>query len=181
MSVFNLSVFNFIFNLGHRNVWLAGLAIFFAQYLPYFLILGALVLVALQKGMRNKVYLFCEGALAIILSRGILTEVIRFFYRHPRPFEVLGFTPLVGASGPSFPSGHMAAYAALAMTLWYADRKWGTVYFVCVVLIGIARVYAGVHWPLDILGGIVIALVSAIFIHWFLRKSRKNFSAVDVV
>ena len=62
--------------------------------LPYLLVLAFLVLVYYQKGWRRKVYLFCEAALAIILARGIVTEVIRYFYHEPRPFSFYNFTPL---------------------------------------------------------------------------------------
>jgi len=41
-------------------------------------------------------------------------------------------------------------------------------------LMGIARVYAGVHWPIDIVGGAVVGLLSAWFMHWLLRGSRRG-------
>jgi undecaprenyl-diphosphatase len=174
MSSFNISVFNAIYNFGHRSVWLAGPAIFFAQYLPYFLVLGFLVLVFFQKGLRGKIYLFCEGTLAIILARGIIANIIYFFYQHPRPFDVLGFAPLISESGSSFPSGHMVWFFALAMVVWYANRKWGIWYFILALAMGVARIYVGVHWPFDILGGAIIGILSAMVIHWLLRESRKE-------
>jgi undecaprenyl-diphosphatase len=174
MLSFNLSLFNFIYHFSHRNILLDGLGIFFAQYLVYFLVLGFLVLAFSQKGLRHKLYVLSEGALAVILARGIITEVIRFFYYHPRPFEALGFTPLIAESGSSFPSGHMTFLFALAMVVWYVNRKWGVFYFILALLVGVARIYVGVHWPLDILGGIVIGIVSAIFVHWILKDSRKQ-------
>ena len=39
---------------------------------------------------------------------------------------------------------------------------------------GIARIYVGVHWPLDILGGIIIGIASAIFIRRILKSSREK-------
>jgi membrane-associated phospholipid phosphatase len=42
---------------------------------------------------------------------------------------------------------------------------------------GIARIYVGVHWPLDILGGIVVGLASAWFVHWLLRDVREKLYA----
>lgn len=132
------------------------------------------MLVFLQRGSRRKVYLFCEGALAVILARGIITSAIHFFYEHPRPFAVLGFTPLIPESGSSFPSGHMAFFFALALVVWYANKKWGAWFLILSFLMGIARIYAGVHWPLDILGGIAVGVASAVFIHWLLGDTRKG-------
>ena len=172
----NLILFNFVHQFVGRNVFLDDVAVFFANYLIYLLVIGFLVLVIYENGTRRKLYLFAEGALAVILSRGILTEVIRFFYHHPRPFDALGFTPLVPESGPSFPSGHMTFIFALAMVVWYVNRRWGIWYFILGALMGIARIYVGVHWPLDILGGIVIGVLSGMAIRAALRKSREGLS-----
>ena len=174
MASLNLSLFQFIHGLSHRIFLLDDLGIFFAQYIPYILVLIFLILVFYEKGWRRKWYIFSEAAIAIILSRGFLTETISFFYNHPRPFDVLGFTPLISESGWSFPSGHAVLLFTLAMVVFYRNRKWGTWFFIWALVNGIARIYVGVHWPLDILGGAVIGILSAIFIHWFLRDSRKK-------
>jgi undecaprenyl-diphosphatase len=174
MSTFNIAVFRFIHNFSGRNIFLDGLGIFFAEWLPYLLVLGFLVLVLYEQGSRRKVYLFVEGALAVILSRGIITTAIHFFYYHARPFVYYGISPLISESGSSFPSAHAAWFFALAMTVWYANRKWGWWYFFLATLMGIARIYAGVHWPLDIIVGAVIGIASAMFVRWLLKDFRNQ-------
>jgi undecaprenyl-diphosphatase len=172
MAVWNLAVFNLIHGWSGRSVFADIAAIFFAEYLPYLLVIGFLVLVFYQSGARRKFYLFAEGALAVILARGIVTSIIGFFYVTVRPFVLLGFSPLISESGSSFPSGHMAWFFALALVIWFADRKWGFWYFILSALMGVARIYAGVHWPIDILGGAAIGLLSAWFIHFLFRNVR---------
>ena len=174
MSSFNQILFQFIYHFSHLNFLLDDLGIFCAQYLPYLLGFAFLVLLFYEKGWRRKWFLFSEAAIAVILSRGLLTEIIRFFYNHPRPFDVLGFTPLISESGSSFPSGHAAFLFALAMVVFFRNRKWGTWFFILSVVNGIARIYVGVHWPLDVVGGAVIGIGSAWFIHWLLNDSRKK-------
>jgi undecaprenyl-diphosphatase len=174
MHFLNQSLFQFIYGFSHRNFLLDDLGVFCAQYLPYLLVLGFLVLVFYEEGWRRKWYLFSEAAIAVILARGLLTEIIRFFYNSPRPFDILGFMPLIGESGSSFPSGHAAWFFALAMVIFFRNRKWGTWFFVLALVNGIARIYVGVHWPLDVLGGAVIGILSALFIHWLLRDSREK-------
>src|SRR5580692_10966911 len=99
MFALDEKVFHFMYAAGHHNAFWDVLAIFFAEYLPYILVLAFLVLVYYQKGWRRGLYLFCEGTLAIILSRGIVTTVIQYFYHEQRPFSFYGFTPLISESG----------------------------------------------------------------------------------
>lgn len=171
---FNQSVFQAIYGLSHRNFFFDDLGVFLAQYLPYLLVIAFLILIYYEDGWRRRFYLFIEGTMAVIISRGLLTEVIRFFYHHPRPFDALGFTPLIAESGSSFPSGHMTFFFALAIVVWYVNRRWGVWFLFASALVGVARIYVGVHWPLDILGGAAIGILSAMFIHWLLRDARRG-------
>jgi undecaprenyl-diphosphatase len=173
MTGWNFTIFNFIHAWSGHSVLADGAAIFFAEYLPYLMVLGFLILVFREPGARRKFYLFVEGTLAVILARGIITESIRFFYNVQRPFALLGFSPLIAESGASFPSGHMAWFFALTVTIWFVNRKWGMLFFVLSAVMGVARVYAGVHWPLDIVAGAVLGLASGWLIHWLLRGPRK--------
>src|SRR5258708_5845302 len=130
MGSLNYSVFQFIYQFAHRNAFLDIAGVFLAHYLAYFLVLGFLVLIWRESGWRRRLYLAAEGLLTIILARGLLTEIIRFFYYHPRPFDALRFVPLVAESGSSFPSGHMTFFFALAIVVWYVNRTWGIWYFI---------------------------------------------------
>lgn len=167
----NQAAFVWIHKFSGRWPTLDIFAIFLAQWLPYLLVIAFLVLVFYQDGARRKLFLFIEGVLAVILSRGIITTAIQFFYYHPRPFVFYGIAPLINESGSSFPSAHAALFFALAMIVWYVNRKWGWWFFILATLMGIARIYAGVHWPLDVIGGAAIGLASGVFVHWFLKKN----------
>ncbi len=177
MQSFNEIVFKFFFYTIPHNSFSDVLGIIIAQYIPYLLVLGFLILVYYQPFSRRRVYLFCEGALALILARGLITEIIRFFYHHERPFSFYNFTPLIPESGWSLPSGHASFFFALAMVVWYADRRWGMVYLVLVTLVGLARIFVGVHWPLDIIAGAIVGIASAAAVHALLRKSREELGA----
>jgi len=165
MSGLNQYIFNLFFQFARRNFILDDVGIFLAQYLSYFLVLGFLIYALKQKEWRLRFLIIAEGILVVILSRGIITEVFRFFYRCVRPFDALGFTPLISESGYSFPSGHAAFFFALAMVAVYYSRKLGWWYFAFAILNGLARVFAGVHWPLDILGGAAVGILSGILVH----------------
>lgn len=170
-------MFDIIYMAAHRNAFWNVVAVFFAEYLPYLLMVVFLVLVYYQKGWRRKVYLFCEGALAIVIARGLVTVLFHFFYHEPRPFLYYGIAPLFNETSWSFPSGHAVWFFALATTVWYARRGWGWWFFALAVVIGWARIYAGVHWPSDIVGGAVIGIATAMAVHWVLADSRKGLAA----
>ena len=151
-----------------------AVGVLLAQYLPYAMAIGAVVFIIRFQGQRARTLLLIEAILAVVLSRGIITELIRFFYHHPRPFAALGFESLIPESGWSFPSGHAAAYFALATILFLFNTEWGILYYGLAFINGLARIYAGVHWPLDIVGGIIVGTASAAIIHALLKKHREK-------
>lgn len=79
-------------------------------------------------------------------------------------------TQLINESGYSFPSGHAAFYFALSMAVYLYNKKLGVILFVVSLIMGIARIYAGVHWPSDILGGIVVGVITALVVNFAARK-----------
>ncbi len=62
----------------------------------------------------------------------------------------------------SFPSGHTTTSFALAVVIGRYYRRWEAVFFALAIGVGLSRVYVGVHFPGDILGGAVIGIVTAI-------------------
>jgi|SRR3989338_234616 len=157
--------------LAGQYQWLDLLIEFFAVYSGYVLIGVVLCLVIFRSSPRKRL-MFLEAVASAILSRLVITEIIRAFYHHPRPFAALAnVANTINESGWSFPSGHAALYFALATAVWFYNRKFGVVFCGVAIVMGIARVAVGAHWPLDIVGGIVVGIVSAIIVHHFARKS----------
>ena len=147
------------------------LIVFLASYLAW--ILGAgLVLFIFIGERRKQIFIACESILAAMISRFGFTEIIRYFYDKPRPFEILdGARKIIEQDpGGSFPSGHAAFFFAIATTLFIYDRRWGSAFFLASVAMGIGRVAANVHWPIDIVGGAIIGIISSLLIHIFFRK-----------
>lgn len=98
-------------------------------------------------------------------------EIIRFFYERQRPFLVLGFQPLADhIQSGSFPSGHAAFFFALALTVFYFNKLWGWRFLAMAMVISLARIFVGVHWPSDILAGAIIGLGSAFLIKQILPR-----------
>ncbi len=170
----NLSLFNLIHGVSGRSFFVDAAGIFLAQYLPYLMFLAFLWFAIFQQGLKKKIFFLAEIAIALILSRGLITEIIRFFYYSPRPFEAMNFQSLIPESGSSIPSGHAAFFFALATIIYFYDKRWGIWYFVLSLIVSFARVFAGVHWLFDIVAGAVVGILSGIFVHLLLLKYLKK-------
>ena len=86
--------------------------------------------------------------------------IINWQYFRPRPFVDHDVTLLFyQPTDSSFPANSMAATFGIAAAVWGVNRRIGTVLLIAATLYGFARVYAGVHYPLDIVAGALIAVV----------------------
>jgi len=101
-----------------------------------------------------------------------VVQVMNNFYDRLRPFEaypgdvtLLFYQP----TDPSFPANMAAVGFAFAMGAWLGNRKVGYLILILAVLWSFARVYVGVHYPLDILGGAAIGIVATLAARGFLR------------
>lgn len=172
MTGVDLAVFNFFNGLTGKFFLIDWAFIFFSEYLIYVLVGLFIFLLLRMKNWRRRGYTLALGVMAVILSRGIFTPLIRFFYEKPRPFALLDIEPLVShAAISSFPSGHIAFIFPIAMVLWYTNKRVGTWAFIGVFLIGIARIGAGLHWPTDIVGGLLVGSVCFALAQTFLKRS----------
>ncbi len=174
-------IFQFINNFASKWWLFDWLGIFLASYAPFFLILLAAYFLLKEKSRTKRIYFFSLASLSVILSRGIITELIRFFYNHQRPFEILSIQTLINQDpGGSLPSGHATAFFALFLTLYYFAKQnnwnlkpiWWSLGIV--LIMGIARIFVGVHWPSDILAGAAIGLLSAFIIKIILPKPTET-------
>lgn len=83
-----------------------------------------------------------------------------YLYYDPRPFVVGHFTPLIAhVADNGFPSDHTLLAACLAALGTYWNRWLGSLLWIIAIVIAVARVYVGLHHPIDVLGSIGIALV----------------------
>ncbi len=99
------------------------------------------------------------------MSALLVAVILKKFFGAPRPFENgLGALFIYGG-GDSFPSGHAAFFGALATSVLYLHRNlFTTVFALICLLVPLARVLAGIHYPIDLLAGV---LIGAFFSHVF--------------
>ena len=90
-----------------------------------------------------------------------ISEVLSFVLDTPRPFVMnVGETILTHAPTGSFPSNHMSIFSGLAFSYYFSSqRQLGKLLIAVAWLVAWARVYVGVHFPLDMFGAFFFAFV----------------------
>lgn len=90
----------------------------------------------------------------------LLVDFLRRFINRKRPFESLGFKSLIEHEvGCSFPSKHGTSAFAIAFAMMWVHPLIGYVGIILALLTGLSRIMVGVHYPSDIIGGLLIAIV----------------------
>ena len=141
---------------------------------------------------RNQMAAVCAAiSIGAVMGFVLITNNI---WRHPHPFQDMPqllnpvtnhiFYPI---HDPSFPSSSSALTFATAAGIWQFNRKWGLILLVPAILMPLAKVYAAVYYPSDIIGGAILGILTAYFIGkifmpalhvpvgiglWFLRTLR---------
>jgi undecaprenyl-diphosphatase len=94
--------------------------------------------------------------LVVYILNAALPDRLRPFEAFPAKVNLIFYPP----TDPSFPSNAAAAAFALAMGIWIYDRRLGYILLIPAIIISFGRVYMGVHYPLDIVGGFLSAILA---------------------
>ena len=146
-----------------------NLIIFAAKYLIFvmvFILVGFWLLSNRKIRWQFAAVVILSGIIALSLS-----WLASKFYYHPRPFVVENIKPLVAQEADnSFPSNHMLLATNLALTIYFYNRRIGIVMLVLALLVGLGRIGAHVHSPIDIIGSLILAAIGAWLGYWLARK-----------
>lgn len=134
----------------------------FAEYAVYAL---PIILLVLWFALKDK-YVSMRAFFAVIIAWPIIAQIIGKIIYRPRPFEAGVIQELIFHRPTySFPSDHAAALFAVAFSLWFSGyKKIAYAMFIYAIIICFFRVATGIHWPTDIVGGIIVGLIAAYMI-----------------
>lgn len=144
-----------------------------------FLILLSTMLLVILKNKKIGLCIWANLGMSTILN-----QILKHIFQRPRPTEYR----IINEAGYSFPSGHsmvsMAFYGYLIYLIYKNVKnkylKWGliTLLSLIIILIGLSRIYLGVHYTSDVLAGFLVAISYLIIFTNFLPKpiteSEKN-------
>jgi len=145
--------------------------IFCAKYLFLLIvILSGVVFWQLPKQKKKEMIIFSIISLPVIF---LLSRVMAKLYFNPRPFVVENFLPLIShLPDNGFPSDHTLLSAALSMLVYYFNKKMGWLLLEISLIVGLARVAAGVHHLTDIFGSIIISFFVSVLVYQYIIKPR---------
>lgn len=162
----NESVFTYFYSFAHRSHFLDTVIAFTAEWYGL-VILGALFIYLfkhkdnLRKGVTDLVVVSVTA-----VSAWFIAHFFKDVFHTLRPFDAdPGVIPLVSESGYAFPSGHATFFMALASSLWFYHKRLAVFFGISALIIGIARISAGIHWPVDILGGLFLGYAIGTTLH----------------
>lgn len=114
-------------------------------------------------------------AIALVFSLIICNLILKNLVARVRPFDAdLTLIPLVREDSFSFPSGHTSASFAAAISIFHYHKKEGIAAIILALLIGFSRLYVSVHYPTDVLGGIVTGAAAAILSIFIVKLGVKK-------
>ncbi len=119
--------------------------------------------------------IFTAAAAAVALALGKLGNAL---INDPRPFVTDNVTPLIAhAADNGFPSDHTLIAALLAAVVITKNRALGSAMLIIALAVGVSRVAAHVHHPLDIAGSFIISAIAVAIVWWARRLLAKRSAA----
>lgn len=184
MEELNRTLFLWINATPESPAWLISLATFIARDL---IVIAPLAVMALwlwgsDQQLKTQRTLVLKTGIALAYALTI-SWCIGNLFPHARPFVVgLGHQFLSHAPDDSYPSDHGTAIFTFAIAFLCWHRVWsGAILMGISIAIAWSRIYLGVHWPADMVGGLLVGALSCLFAqvawHFCGRRLLQNISS----
>jgi undecaprenyl-diphosphatase len=115
----------------------------------------------------------------LIIIMDLVVFILKLVFVRERPFEVLtdvntlSWGPSTTATDYSMPSGHASRAFAMATLIALGTRhRVGASLLLLATLIGLSRIYLGMHWPSDVLAGALLGILLALVMNWVGKKDN---------
>ncbi|MEH7303554.1 undecaprenyl-diphosphatase [Neobacillus drentensis] len=164
ISELNIELFRVINDSGKDFTYLNPAMIFIAEYMVLFLALRILIF-WFTKSKTNRMMIIC--GLITFLAAEIMGEMAGLIHSNNQPFsELIHVNKLIGHEvDNSFPSNHTILFFSFCMVFFLFKRKSGVLWILLACLVGLSRIWVGVHYPGDVIVGAAISILSALIVY----------------
>ena len=171
----DLSVFRWI-NEGWSNPIFDYFFSFITDIRHFYLFIIPLILYWVIWGKAKKRWLALSLIVALFLSDQISSHVLKFIVERVRPCNALDgvLTPAGKSSAFSFPSSHAANMGSSMFLLSMAFKPWTPLFILIGLLVGLSRIYLGLHYPSDVLGGYAFGLLIGYLVWGGIEKLKRS-------
>jgi undecaprenyl-diphosphatase len=168
-SQFNIDAFRLINDLGKQYPYLNPVIVFLAEYMLYFLCLS-IVVYWFTRTNKNRMMVI-QAVIAFILAE-ILGKMAGQFHSHYQPFAVLPHVNqlIEHDIDNSFPSDHTILFFSVCISFWLVRKKGEWLWLMLPFCVAISRIWVGVHYPIDVITGALLGVISALFVYWLVPK-----------
>ncbi len=131
-----------------------------------------------KKYRRHGILLLLSMLICLVVGNLFLKNMVQ----RPRPCWVMPEVLLLITSPAdySFPSGHTMHSFAAATAIYFANRKWGIIALFLASLIAFSRMYLFVHYPTDVLAGLLIGVISTLVLNRIINNRLQKISLKGV-
>jgi undecaprenyl-diphosphatase len=159
----NEYLFRLINNLGKEYTILNPGVVFIAEYMVIFLVIAVLTF-WITRVNKNRIMMIC-GSITFVIAE-ILGKIAGNIHSNLQPFaELSSVNQLIEkAVDNSFPSDHTILFFSFCVTFWIFRGARGFIWILLALLVGISRIWVGVHYPADIMVGAIISICTAIIV-----------------
>ncbi len=169
------SILRLINNFAGQKIWLDILGIIFSDFLIFAIPLIIILVYFFSKKRRKLFFISLKIIFALVLVC-LINYSLKKIIARPRPFvdhnDIYQLAKLFAdLKDFSFPSNHAAIAFVMAISVLIDWKKFGLILLGLAVIVGLGRIFVGVHYPTDVLGGIITALVAVFLIKFLGRRS----------
>lgn len=161
ITALDLSILDFIHNTLSNSVMdLIMVCITYSIEYGAMAILVFIVMMCIKK-MRKTGFAVMGATLSVLLFGEL---ILKHIVCRPRPFVINGAIELIikAPSGFSFPSSHTATCFAMATAIYLFHKRLGIIAYIYAALVAFSRMYLYVHYPSDVIGGIILGICCGI-------------------
>jgi undecaprenyl-diphosphatase len=171
----NYNIFLYFYTLAQDSIFLRHIAVFISGPVSYIIFPALVLLLFLYKAKSQYMNLFSLFFVTTFFA-WFFARLLKEVFKIPRPFvthpQIIPFT---NPGGFSFPSEHASVYGALVVLLFFIDIRAGIIGSLVALFVLISRMVVGVHYPLDVLVGLLLGISIALYMVFLSRKYITSF------